>query len=89
MNTIERPGAAAVSGTPHRDRGGGSNYNVRCFFFLVFHRVGVPCWWKPEAPGSPPITPDIDIRDRILDSELMVSDIGYHILVGFYAFWKV
>lgn len=42
-----------------------------------------------EAPGSPAITPDIDIRDRFLDSELIkyrLSDIRF--LVGFYAFWK-
>lgn len=41
-----------------------------------------------EAPGSPAMTPDIDIRDRFIDSELIISDIRYRILVGFYAFWK-
>lgn len=49
------------------------------------------CTILVEAPGSPAITPDIDIRDRFLDSELItleISDIGYQILVGFYAFWK-
>lgn len=34
-----------------------------------------------EAPGSPAIPPDIDIRDRLLDSELIVN-IRYQIVLA-------
>jgi hypothetical protein len=34
-----------------------------------------------EAPGSPAITPDIDIRDRFLDSGL-IANIRYQIVLA-------
>lgn len=55
------------------------------FFLVEFLLV----WYTmlAEAPGSSAITPDIDIRDRFLDFQLIVN-IGYQIFVGFYASWK-